>query len=266
MTTCAFRPVYVLFVVTLGSSLSLGQETRRATTIGTGSGPPAPSDNDRSALPPTKPGAGKRLATSREDRERFANLLKLPGAGIIKLLKNSCENATSAYVTSADPACNEVVGGGGQISFRTRGYSIAPLADLKIREGYFIAGGQYTQGAMVDLGEMAVDKVTAAVPGVDLIAQYEPPTTLSQVRQETAALNEGRQWKGLVIGATAPISPGHTYALRSMAYKVDALKADDKRADILVVFNVIRLDDNGDVTLVWRELQRKDAPHIDLTK
>jgi hypothetical protein len=36
----------------------------------------------------------------------------------------------------------------------------------------------------------------------------------------------------------------------------------DKRADITVVFRIVRKEPRGDITVIWRELERKNSPKI----
>jgi hypothetical protein len=74
-----------------------------------------------------------------------------------------------------------------------------------------------------------------------------------------------------------------TYAMRMIAYRLEntlpPLSPDlplnellfhslalDKRLDIIVVFRLLRTDENGGVTIVWKELDRKESSKIKFPK
>ena len=38
----------------------------------------------------------------------------------------------------------------------------------------------------------------------------------------------------------------------------------DKRNDVTVVFRVVEKDANGDLTILWKEISRKNSPEIKL--
>jgi hypothetical protein len=75
---------------------------------------------------------------------------------------------------------------------------------------------------------------------------------------------------------TAPVVENATYALRVIAYKGNILRtyrgfvfdmlAGDKRIDLTLAFRVVRKDDDGGVTIIWRELARRESPRIKFEK
>ena len=61
----------------------------------------------------------------------------------------------------------------------------------------------------------------------------------------------------------APVRADTTYVLRSITYKVgNNLDEARKPVDVLVVFRVVHKSVEGDVTLLWKELQRKKSPKL----
>ncbi len=40
----------------------------------------------------------------------------------------------------------------------------------------------------------------------------------------------------------------------------------DKRADVIIVFRIVRKAEDGTLTIVWKELDRKEAPKIKFPK
>lgn len=214
------------------------------------------------------PGTATRRASilpERSLKEQYRVLLRQPNTGIAKLLDADCGNAASVLLVSADPGCdNRVEGGGPQYSFRERDHSVLGAADIQLKKGRIVAGSVLTLGALVDLGDVDVEKLTADSKGVDLLATYKAESELSFVKKEAKALGEGRRKDGYIYSANTPVNLGHVYALRSIAYRSG--EAADKRDDVLVVFRIVGVDVDGNVTLVWRELRRQNAPTIDLNK
>ncbi len=47
--------------------------------------------------------------------------------------------------------------------------------------------------------------------------------------------------------------------------KVDPLHGDDRK-DIIVAFRVVRIESDGSATVIWKELQSKDAPKVTIKK
>jgi hypothetical protein len=197
----------------------------------------------------------------------YRSLLKLPGTGITKMVSTACGNALHLAVISADPRCdNAVLGGGNPFSFRVRNYTTADIADLKIRDGLFISGGKFVVGTLTDLGEVALEEVGTSTNGAAQLYKFVPASELSAAREQLSTINRGYADGDYKYAAIARIFPGHSYVLRSVAYRLTASGTDDKRDDVLIALKVIGLDASGDVTIVWRELNRIDAPTLDLTR
>jgi hypothetical protein len=67
-----------------------------------------------------------------------------------------------------------------------------------------------------------------------------------------------------------PMIENATYALRVVAYKGSVFRSfrgyrfdvlfGDKRIDLTIAFRVVRKDTDGSATLVWKEIERREAP------
>ena len=72
--------------------------------------------------------------------------------------------------------------------------------------------------------------------------------------------------RGLYVAENA------TFALRSVAYSGKYYRAVknltynefdyDKRKDVIIVFRIVERDEAGNVTILWKQLQEKDAPEV----
>ena len=56
---------------------------------------------------------------------------------------------------------------------------------------------------------------------------------------------------GSIVGSSLPVAENMTYVLRSTS---------NKRADVLVGFRVVRVEENGSLTLIWRKLKVYPKP------
>src|SRR5262249_45012899 len=102
------------------------------------------------------------------DITKFQTLLRKPGYGIVKLLNSKCPaDGNNVHVVSvADGCANSLPGNGAHFSFRRREHTAPAYSDIKIRDGKFIAGSIFTQGLIVSLGEIEMDKIELDTGGV----------------------------------------------------------------------------------------------------
>jgi len=61
----------------------------------------------------------------------------------------------------------------------------------------------------------------------------------------------------MTYSKTAKIETGQVYAMRSIAYRSEAMSQTEKDADVVIVLKVVDTDDNGGATLLWKEISRK---------
>ena len=90
-----------------------------------------------------------------------------------------------------------------------------------------------------------------------------------------ALLKDGIKVGNQTYSDSVTFSQNNTYAIRVIAYKLPlgrfpATSGDvlafyndrGKRADLIVIFRGIRQDEDGSVTILWKELSRKKARSI----
>ncbi|HTH50460.1 MAG TPA: hypothetical protein VL501_00920 [Pyrinomonadaceae bacterium] len=220
---------------------------------------PVPSRTDHKAnRSPTAPAA--------EDLERFSGLLKISHTGIVKLLNIECPTESRLLISANAQCLNGIASGGAAFSFRDRAYSVAPASDIRLTKGQIVAGGLFTLGAIVDIGEADISQISVATPGISFLDSYVPRTKGSEVARESAAVNEHRSDGRFIFAGAAPLITGHVYGLRSVGYRSETRSLEGNRDDVLIVFLAVRVDEVGNATLVWKELWRRHAPLLDTTK
>ena len=98
---------------------------------------------------------------------------------------------------------------------------------------------------------------------------FKPAASKEEMQKLDQQLSTGIEVDGFIYRFGFYVEKGTTFALRSIAYRklmssVKGVVYDeidyDKRKDILIVFRIVEKVLNGGITVVWRELSRKDAP------
>ena len=213
------------------------------------------------------------LAPDQSDQNKYADFLKQSKTGITKLIA-SVDCPTNTAVVSATPECliYSMPGSGASYSFRTDSYRINRLADLTISNETFLATGTLINGLMVSLGDVAIEQVSLTTKGVEFLNEFEPPTDYAKAAETAQLLQDGIEKNGFTYKNVLSVEENTTYVLRSIAYRGNAPRTVqgvtydefdyDKREDIFVAFRVIREDNDGNITIVWKELKNQKSPKL----
>jgi len=200
------------------------------------------------------------LAPSVEDQQQFAEFLQRPDTGLIKMFPPGRRRVISV----GELASGRRPGFGGYASLYSfskekhgnglNGYVDARLgwAEMRLLNGRFVTGftGE-SLGVLVALGDVDLDSVTPATYGVTGLANIIPPADFFEAATLSRRNRAGFALERFRYGSSLPVADNTTYVLRSTS---------NKRADVLVAFRVIRVEENGSVTLVWRKLKVYPKP------
>ena len=200
------------------------------------------------------------LAPAVEDQERFAEFLRLPDTGVIRLFPPGRRRVISI----TDLATGRRPGFGAYASLYSftkekhgnglNGYVDPRLgwAELRLWNGRFVTGvtGE-SLGVLVALGDVSLETVTPETFGVTGLADIVPPADYFEAASLSRRNRAGFALEKFRYGSSLAVAENTTYVLRSTS---------NKRADLLVAFRVIRMDENGSVTLVWRKLKVYPKP------
>ena len=219
----------------------------------------------------------KILSPSAEDTAKFDEFLKQPRTGLIKLVpEKNC--GSDGKVTSASPECLKypIPGAGSSYSFRIDNYRLARLADLNYTGKAFRAFGVLTHGILASLGDVPLEQVNLQSNSVAQLMQLEPASNFKEAEEFALKLDKGVQNNEFTYRNILPATENTTYLLRSIAYKGNSVQSIqgvtfdemelDKRKEVVVAFRVIRRDEDGTVTLLWKELASKNSPKLKAVK
>lgn len=215
------------------------------------------------------------------DVARYRSFLNDQKTGIFKLFPDI--GCVTKNVIRVDGECTSFVPESADFSFRTIAYTHPYYHDLALKNGEFVSKGFFSEAFLVSLGDVPIEGVTAASRGIRYLSDLEPGNSVAAVRETLVQLKLGIDHDGYHYSNATTPAKDTTYGLRVSAFRIAntlppvaagismmELKflslARDKRDDILIVFRVIRKDDNGGLTIVWKELARKEAAKLKFRK
>jgi hypothetical protein len=228
------------------------------------------------------PAQKKLITPSPEERDAYREFLRQDHTGMIRLLPRGKYEFTDTVDVERDPELILPIRGGGAFySFAEKTHAFGPWSELSLNDGLLITGfAGNSLGLLVPLGDVPLESVTPQSAGVDVLAQFTPPTRSSDA---TEARNRNFRsfkvrdfWYSSVLRAL----PNTTYVLRSMIYKQDSMIGPRTWApeasevaqmrlpfgyggtDTLIAFRIVRANEDGSLTLLWKRLQKFQSPKL----
>ena len=238
-----------------------------------------------SAPPTVDKATGERIRVARRidaaDIARYNEFLRRDNTGIFKLFPDF--DCVAKNVIRIDGDCKDFVFASSSWSFRKVGYSHPYYHDLGFNHGEIYSNPFFAQGILVALGDVPIEGLAVSEKGLKFLLDFEPAPDPAKAKNAATKLSAGIESGGFKYASHLGPSENTTYALRSIAYNLantlpspsettstSELRfhtlALDKRADVIVVFRVIRKGVDGSLTIIWRELERKEAPKIRFSK
>ncbi len=213
------------------------------------------------------------LAPDTEDFRYYRDFLKQAGTGLIRLAPDmGCSNNITIVSASADCLKFSMPGGGNSYSFRKLDYRISRLSDLTFSSGRFKTSGTLTHGILVNLGNVDIKTISLKSEGLKYLHNFMPVADLVDAQGVEDKLLAGITEDGFNYASALEAVENTTYGLRSVAYNGDFYRAVkgsiydefdfDTRVDVIIVFKLVRMRQDGSVTLLWKELSRKKSPKI----
>ena len=180
------------------------------------------------------------LVVSAEDKAAFADFLKQPDTGLIRLLPREKYDMKLS-----------IRGGGAFYSFTRLSHEYGS-ADILLEQGKFKSGfAGFDFGLFISLGDLPLEGVTLENAEVNALAEYQAPPTEAEIRAQYQQTHQGIKLGEFTAASRSPAKVGTTYALRSLEFDV---------SDVLVAFRVIRQDQDGSVVLLWKTLKKFPVP------
>lgn len=190
------------------------------------------------------------LAPSDEDRAAFAEFLKQPDTGLVRLLPREVYDQNPAQ-----PAKLTIRGGGAYYSFTRLTHEYGFGSDLELATNHFLvgfAGADY--GLMTTIGDVPLDQISPENAAFTFMANYQPPGDAPSAIQEATSFRvKARTIDGVMYQSRLAVQLNTTYLLRSINYG---------KSDVLVAFRPVRKDTDGSVVIAWRMLKVYSAPKL----
>lgn len=206
-------------------------------------------------------------------RLQFAEFLKGDNTGIFKLFPD--QGCVQKSLIRVDGDCTGFVPDSSLYSFRAGKYGGGDIGYFKNR---IISKGLFSQSIMVSLGDMAIEDVNDSLIPVKNLISYVPPVTPSEAEMSVKLFVKGVTASDYIYAGSLDLSAGPTFVLRKIEFKrsgdisykspkghvfsIERVLRYKERKDTVYVFRVIRKDEAGVLTIVWKQLLRKDAPVI----
>lgn len=217
----------------------------------------------------------RRLQPNAQDLVKYAQFLDQPRTGIFRLTPDiGCTENTN--VIRADAVCLNYVPESSYYSFREKEHTIEMLADIRLKNGFLISDGILSQGIMVQLGDVELEKLAPAADGLEFLSNFAPHTQGAEAQKQYIQMMRGVKVGKYEYKKAHPSVENTTYALRVVAYRGNIFRSfrgyrfdvldGDKRIDLTLAFRVVRKDADGSVTLLWKEIERRNAPRLQFPK
>ena len=153
-------------------------------------------------------------------------------------------------------------GGGSYFSFYYRSHEYGYGSDIGYEKGFLrvgFAGADY--GMLTDLGDTPLEPITAEDPKAAFLLNYKPPRKEKDARieaQKFGPIYTRGRWSGFIVDGVPYFKRvgavvNHTYLLRSIAYDT---------SDVLVAFRVVKIADDGGLTIAWKILKEFGTPKL----
>ena len=191
-----------------------------------------------------------------DDERRFEGFLRHRGSGLVRLFAYDASIVDGATTAAQPNTVASIWGGGAFYSFTHRTHVSRQWTEIVFADGCLVGdASRDSLGVFIELGDFPIDTVTMDHEAVVQLARYQPPRDRDRLTAERKRLAMGSRSGQDVFVGRVRASEGMTFVLRSVLYD---------RVDSLLVGRVVRMSDDGSITLAWRRLARYDA--IDLTK
>ncbi len=215
----------------------------------------------------------KLMQPDAEIAAEYSGFLKQKNTGLIVLVNDQgCSQDQKVLQVRPNCADYTMPGAGSAYSFRENRHRLISLADLNFRKNTLQALGTMTHGIMVNLEDVPIETVSLKTKGMAFLSSIKPASDFKKAADLATRLKKGIKEGDFIYASLLPANEGKTYALRSIAYRGESLvkiagylinEFDfDKRRDVIVVFRLVKLEPGKRATILWKVLQSKKAPKL----
>lgn len=187
----------------------------------------------------------KILEPSLTDQAAFADYLRQPNTGIVRLLPREKYDHTITM---------PLRGGGAYYSFSKLSHESSPLSDIRFQDGKLQTGfNNLTLGLITILGDVPLEDLSLSTAAVEFLRSFAVPGKYSEFKNQVEQNRVGFETGGNIYKSTLPVRLNSTYVLRSTIYQ---------ESDIVVALRVVSSDPDGSITLLWKRLSKQQAKKL----
>ncbi|MGI8495329.1 MAG: hypothetical protein ACR2L1_08465 [Pyrinomonadaceae bacterium] len=220
------------------------------------------------------------IKPSERDLLQYKEFLRQPNTGIFRLFPDL--DCVSEGILRVDGECANTVPEKWEYSFRLKDYA----DDIQFKNGSLRGNGFLSQEILTKLGDVPLENVTPASAAVKVLLGFKPAENLADAKKQFAGINKGIESDGSRYAGSVKAEENMSYAMRIIAYqiRVDGFstpddprntKPDDwqrfysqskNRIDLTLSFRIIGRDENGVLTILWKQINKQNAPTIVFSK
>lgn len=218
-----------------------------------------------------------------EDIILYEDFLKDKNTGIFKLFPDL--DCSKGRIIRVDGECENIVSRSFAYSFSRKDYL---GTDLILKDGNLISDSFLSQSIIVPLGFRQIGYVSLNLPEAKFLTDFKPETTSKKAKEQLTQIAKTLSANGFRYGKVVKIYDYETYLIRLISYQIsdDLYKLvreeshnafmngkfdnnywdfsvkygiHEKRRDKIIAFKIIRIDKDGSVTIVWKELADKKS-------
>lgn len=186
------------------------------------------------------------LSPSEEDKAKYADFLRKPNTGLIRLLP------AERYGFNNERRGLTINGGGAYYSFVRLTPDYGQGSDIVLSQGVLSSGfAGFNYGLLTNLGDIPLENVSLEIAAAQPLAAYVPATEEPKIRIEQRKWGNGELLEGVSYRSRVALVVNSTYLLRSINYDT---------SDVLVAFRVVRLDSDDSAIILWKLVKKFPTP------
>lgn len=233
------------------------------------------SKAEKATLKAEKERIEKLITPKSEDLQQYVALIKSSGGGLFRLFQNfDCEEK---YVLKINEKCANYISGYSTYSFRRKSYfSEQDFIDIQFKGDDLVSREFLSQSIITNLGDVPIEDVSLNSNGMGFLSKFTPQSNPQAVKNQYNEITNGIKENGYFYSNIVKAELNTTYGMRIIAYHFTVPSryvteiADrrfyfintDNRRDLTIAFRIIRKDEDGNITIVWKELNNKTPPKL----
>ncbi|MDM7922163.1 MAG: hypothetical protein QUS14_07660 [Pyrinomonadaceae bacterium] len=162
----------------------------------------------------------------------------------------------------------------------------AVVPDIHYNRGILVGDGVLSHNLIVELGVRDIFRDHLASDEMRALMSYRPETEFAIAKLQFRTIKEGYSISGIEVRDRIEPVEGRSYAIRAIAYRskifdrifrstfdyrdpttAKLLSArTDNRVDVIVMFTIVDIADDGSIHLLWRRVSRQSSPTLRIEK